>query len=182
MIKKDLLNLRKNYINRWIPIISKPTENFLTNILNEEKPLNCLEIWSAVGYSSLFIANLISLRWGKLISFEITPHSYKEALENMYNFYINNITFYNLDFSKAPLNNLLSKKIDFVFVDAQKKDYLKYFKRIYKHLASWSTIIFDDVYMYHNKIQSLYSYIQKNQLNYKFFKLEDNDGILLINF
>ena len=38
--------------------------------------------------------------------------------------YANNIKLYNLNFSKTPLDKILIPNLDFVFIDATKKEYL----------------------------------------------------------
>jgi predicted O-methyltransferase YrrM len=57
-----LNELRVNCKNRTIPIISEETESFLIKIIKKKKPKLCLEIGSAVGYSSIVIASIINER------------------------------------------------------------------------------------------------------------------------
>jgi hypothetical protein len=37
------------------------------------------------------------------------------------------------------------------------------------------------VIKYHNKLSSLYWYLQKKQINYKILQLEPDDGVMVIN-
>jgi hypothetical protein len=43
-----------------------------------------------------------------------------------------------------------------------------------------SLIIIDDVIKFHNKLDSLYEYISKKQINYQILSMEEGDGVMLI--
>lgn len=75
-----LKNLRQNAESRKIPIISIQTESFLKEQLLRYKPRYCLEIGSAIGYSTIFIASLMKERNGQVISFEVSYPAYLESL------------------------------------------------------------------------------------------------------
>lgn len=47
-------------------------------------------------------------------------------------------------------------------------------------LCPESTLILDDVIKYQNKLSSLYSFLQKNQVKYEIFETEPGDGVMVI--
>ena len=166
-----------------IPIISKNTERFIINLLEEKKPTNILEIWSAVWYSGLIMANTTKKRNGKVYSFEISSSSYLKAIQNRRTFKIWNIYFYNADFLKINLNKIINTFVDFVFIDWMKRSYLKYFLKSINHsLKGKTTFIFDDVIKYKSKLKDLYKFLEKNQIKYEIKKLDKDDGILIIKW
>jgi predicted O-methyltransferase YrrM len=57
-----LNELRNKCKQRNIPIISVATEDFLMKILKKYRPKVCLEIGGAVGYSGIFMAEIIKQR------------------------------------------------------------------------------------------------------------------------
>lgn len=179
---KSLNFLKKSCKKRDIPTISENTESFIHKTLEKEKSTNCVEIWSAIGYSIVSTARTIQKRWGKITWFEISFPSYKEAINNIYNFEIYNAKLYNIDFLKIPLNKIFNERVDFLFVDWRKKDYLKYLLKIYPFLAKWANIIFDDVIMFQNKMQDLYDFLKKHNINYQIQKTEFKDGLLYLKF
>lgn len=69
---------RQKCEQRRIPIISSNTEDFLCGILEKYEPKICLEIGSAVAYSTCFMAKKISNRNGKIYSFERSYPAYLE--------------------------------------------------------------------------------------------------------
>ncbi|HBB03394.1 TPA: hypothetical protein DCZ39_00610 [Patescibacteria group bacterium] len=71
--------------------------------------------------------------------------------------------------------------VDFIFIDGQKTQYGEYMEIIEKISSPHTVIVIDDVIKFHNKIQSLYGYLQKKQINYKILQLEPDDGVMVIN-
>lgn len=173
-------NLRELSTQRSIPIMSKNTEIFLSKLLNKHKPKICLEIGSAIGYSTIFTAQNISKRNWFVYSFEISYPIYFEALRNIKSSTTNNIRLYPMDFSKVELGNIIPTKIDFAFIDGQKSQYANYMMKIQDILSNTSIVLIDDVIKYHNKLHSLYEYLEKNQINYQIFQLDDDDWVMLI--
>jgi predicted O-methyltransferase YrrM len=139
-----------------------------------------LEIGSAVGYSSIVIASIINERGWKLYSFEIWYVAYLEALSNFLKSNLTNILLYPFDFWKIDIKKFFKDHLDFVFVDWQKSQYGNYMQNIENALNQETIIVLDDVIKYHNKLNTLYWYLQKKQINYKIFQIEHDDGVMLI--
>lgn len=177
----ELPLLRKSCEQRAIPLISTQTELLLSNILQQYRPKNCLEIWSAVGYSGIFISSIISKRWWGLTSFEIGYHSYKEALLHTHEAAALSLTLYPFDFTNIEISRLITGDIDFVFVDGQKNQYLDYLMKIEDMVGTKCILVFDDVLKYKSKLSSLYGYLEKKQIIYQIIESEPGDWIMVIH-
>lgn len=177
----NLSNLRKSCIDRNIPIISIETESFLWDLLEQHKPKICLEIWSAVWYSSIFISNIIKKWGGTLYSFEVSYSSYLEGIQNIWKYELKNLIVYPFDFLKIDIKKLIPNTLDFVFVDWQKSQYTNYLMNICDILSTKSILVCDDVIKYKHKMTWLYEFLEKKQIIYKKIKMEDWDWIILIN-
>jgi len=175
-----LKKLRKTCEERKIPIISLATEKFLWKLLRKYKPKICLEIWGAVGYSSIYMGWIINTWWGKLTSFEISYPAYQEGLQNIKEAHCYNIIWYPFDIRYVPIKKLTQQQADFIFIDGQKNQYGDYMEIIEKMSSPHTVIVIDDVIKYHNKLSSLYGYLQKKQIKYKILKLEPDDGVIVI--
>ena len=162
---ESLKELRKSCESRRIPIISLATEKFLWKLLRKHKPKICLEIWGAVGYSSIYIGWMINTRGGKITSFEISYPAYQEGLQNGKEAHCHNIISYPYDVLYAPIKKLVQAPADFIFIDGQKSQYGEYLEIVEKFRSPHTVIIIDDVIQYHNKLSSLYWYLQKKQIN-----------------
>jgi len=177
----NLTKLRDQSIQRKIPIISQATQDFLSTILKKKKPKNILEIGSAICYSTIFFAQTIKERQGVITSFEISYPAYTEGLTNIKHSKSKNITLYPFNFSKITAKKLIKNNIDFVFIDAQKSQYWNFMMKIANISNQQTTIIIDDVIKYRSKLDSLYKYLNKNQVKYQVLQIESDDGIMLIN-
>ena len=180
MMDKFFTTLRAYCEQLRIPLISRETQAFLDELLEKKRPQRVLEIWAAVGFSSIFIAQKIASRWGVIASFEIWYPSYLQALRNIEKAQMSNITLYPFDINEIQLEDFFSQKFDFVFIDAQKSQYGDYMQKIQTHLSKKNTLLLDDVIKYQHKLNWLYSFLSENQLNYKIYDTEPGDGVMLI--
>jgi len=178
---EKLKELRKSCESRRIPIISLATEKFLWKMLRKHKPKICLEIWGAVWYSSIYIGWIIKDWRGMITSFEISYPAYQEGVQNSKAANCYNSISYPYDVLYAPIKKLMQAPADFIFIDGQKSQYGEYLEIVEKFRSPHTVIVIDDVIKYHNKLSSLYGYLQKKQINYKVLQLEPDDGVMLIN-
>ena len=176
--------LRKSCIDRDIPIISHETEKLLWDLLEQHKPKVCLEIGSAVWYSSIFIANTIKKWGGVLYSFEISYAAYLEWIQNIWYFSnvynLENLIVYPFDFMKVGVKKFIPNTVDFVFIDWQKSQYANYLVNISDILSTKNFLVLDDVIKFKLKMSLLYGYLQKKQIIYKTINTEKDDWIILI--
>lgn len=177
-----LHKLRNLCVQRKIPIISQATEDFLCKEIETRKPMTYVEVWGAIGYSAIFAAALLQQRGGHVYSFEISYLAYLEWSMHIRESKLTNITSYPLDIREAPINKLLPKKADFVFVDGQKSQYAQYLETLESYLNNTTFVVLDDVIKYHNKLKSVYWFLEKKQIKYKVLQLEPDDGVMVLLF
>jgi predicted O-methyltransferase YrrM len=96
-------------------------------------------------------------------------------LSNIRQFGLYNITSYPFDFGKIDISKLIPNKLDFVFVDAQKNQYASYLEKVENITNKDTFMVIDDVIKYHSKLDTLYGYLEKKQINYKIVEMEPGD-------
>jgi len=164
-----------------VPCISSATEAYLLQHLMKYKPKNCLEIWSAIWYSTHIIGNTIKSWWWRLVSFEISHPSYMMAIYHFHQAHNFNTRLYHLNILDIDLGKLITPEtIDFVFIDGAKQEYADYLEKVLPYCAPHATLICDDVIKFHDKVKPLYEIIKKNHLTYRIIQLEEDDGIGVI--
>lgn len=175
----DLSLLRQKAVKDNVPIIKPEVEQILLRLLDETKPVNVVEIWTAIWYSSLVIANKIQQRNWILTTFEVSYPSYMEALENFHNFQQYNLTAYNLDPLLVNLKKIFTRKIDFLFIDAVMKLYLDFYLKFEDLLENNTVVLLDNVVKFKSKTLPLYEFLEKNQIDYKIFSVPPNDWVMV---
>lgn len=107
----------------------------LYNLIIENKYKKALEIGTSTGHSTIFIAWALSKTGGKVITIEIDKDRYRRALAN---FKEAGVSDY-IDARLADAHILVKEfqgPFDFVFCDADKEWYKKYFIDVYPKLLT----------------------------------------------
>lgn len=116
--------------NRWHDLnVPASDGQILHDIIVENGYTRALEIGTSTGHSAIWIAWALSKTGGKLITIEIAPDRYNEALKNIEEA---GLTEY-IDARLANAHDLvpeLEGPLDFVFSDADKNWYTNYFKAV----------------------------------------------------
>lgn len=164
-----------NEIRLWS--ISRQAGEFLRFITLSNKPKTILELGTSAGYSTLWIAAASRNYGGKVYTIELDKS--KIAMAKKY-------------FKKAGLDKHITilegnisdvlrnwkKKIDFLFLDADKENYLSYLKQLEPFLTKGSVIIADDANERKKDLQNYLNYVSKNE-KYSSFLLGIDHGLML---
>ncbi len=133
--------IRVYAINNQVPIIEDDALNFLYELLNDKTFNNILEIGTAIGYSALIFRHLFPD--AKITTVERNPNFFNIAKNNIEK----NSGNIELIFGDAAeyLKNR-KEKIDFLFIDAAKGQYLNFFKLAKPLLNEGALIISDNIF------------------------------------
>ena len=137
--------------------ISRETGEFLHNLIKQFKPQNILEVGTSNGYSTIWLASAAK-EFGKVTTIEIDENKIKLAKENFKKANLDNI---HLVYGNAlKIIPELNEEFDFVFLDAVKKDYLKYLKSI--KLSKGAIITAHNVVSHKNKMLDYLEFVKSN--------------------
>jgi predicted O-methyltransferase YrrM len=134
--------------------ISRECGEFLNNLIKQFKPKNILEVGTSNGYSTIWIAS--AAKEANVTTIEKDIRRIKLAKENFKKANLNNITIIH---GKA-LESIPDQEFDFVFLDAEKKEYLQYVKLI--KLAKGAIIAAHNVVSQKNKMKGYLEFIKNN--------------------
>lgn len=138
------LNKIKDYANKNnVPIIFPEVEQFIRVLLKISNVKNILEIGSAIGYSSLVMAESTPSNV-RITTIEKRKDMYKIAKEN-----INQSKYKDkvkiIEGDARDVIPELEDKYDFIFLDAAKGHYLEFFNDCTKKLNDEGIIVSDNV-------------------------------------
>ena len=196
-----IVGIEKESLENNVPIITKEVLNFMIFTAKGIKARNILEIGTATGYSGIFLGKIANENGGTFTSIEIDEKRYNKAVENFEKVGI-------LDKNRLILGDALEKipeiaqieenskreTFDFIFIDAAKGQYMKFFEMCYD-LLNENGIIFIDNIMFRGLVTSeekdipkryktivnrLKQFIEKLNYEYDFVLLPFGDGVGLV--
>lgn len=147
--------------------ISRVTAEFLYSLIRVQNAKNVLEIGTSNGYSGIWLAKAVKENGGHLTTIEFYEKRLSIAKENFKICNVNDVITTLQGSACMHLEYLPDDfKIDFAFVDANKAEYVKYFKFIDKHMQKGGIIACDNVLSHEEKCKPFIDDINSN-FNYE---------------
>lgn len=130
--------------------ITKETGELLNMILRLKNAKNILEIGTSVGYSTIWCAEAIAKKSGKIITIEQDPEKIRRANENFQKAEIEDIVTIKEGIAIKILKELRIQEknkdfFDFVLIDADKENIIEYFDLILPMVALGGIIVTDNM-------------------------------------
>lgn len=145
----SLKEIYEKAIQNEVPIIRRETRDFLQVLLQIVKPQRVLEVGTAVGYSTLVMADVLNEVWSRndwhIDTCELDESRIKEALANFSNSpYEERITLLQGD-AASTLKSITNKTYDFIFIDAAKAQYMTYLEESIRLSHKGTVIVTDNI-------------------------------------
>lgn len=127
-----------------VPIIDAPSMHFIKQLIRIHQPKRILEVGTAIGYSALCMHE--AFPEAEIISIEKSDEMYEAAQENIKSYAKND----GINVIKGDALTILDEfskdeSFDFVFIDAAKGQYERYFQMIDPLVPSGGLIISDNI-------------------------------------
>jgi len=138
-----------------------------------------IEVGSASGFGAINMGIAFERTGGHLYTLEIDQHSVKVCRDNLQKVGLEN-TVTCIEGDALETLPTLKGDFDFIFIDALKRDYLKYLKLVEAKLKPGSVVVADNVIQSARAMQDFLDYIQ-NSPDYDTViiraSMEKNDGM-----
>lgn len=131
-------------LQRNIPVMQKEGILFLISCLKDIQANTCLEIGSAIGYSSMMmVSNVPGL---KIDTIELNQERYEEACMNIQTHHLeNSISIFHDDALTFDETKLQYAPYDCLFIDAAKAQYQKFFEKYVPYVKEDGIVIVDNL-------------------------------------
>ncbi len=120
-----------------------------------------IEVGSATGFGAINMGIAFERTGGHLYTLEIDPQMVKACRENLKKVGLENIVTC-IEGDALKTLPTLEGEFDFVFIDAVKRDYLKYFKFIEPKLKPGAVVVADNVIRSARAMKDFLRYIQES--------------------
>lgn len=140
----ELNQIEEYALERHIPVMQKEGILFLICKLQEMKAKSCLEIGSAIGYSSMMMA--LNVNELKIDTIELNDERYQEAVMNIQKHQLENrISIFHDDALTFDESKLNYQPYDCLFIDAAKAQYQKFFEKYISFVKNDGIVIVDNL-------------------------------------
>ena len=143
-----------------VPIIRRPTRELLAILLKMKRPERILEVGTAIGFSSVFMAENTSAKTD-ITTIENYPPRIVRAKENIVTAGMEG-RIRLLEGDAADVLKTLKGPYDFIFMDAAKGQYIHFFPEIYRLLARGGVLVSDNVLQDGDVFESRYGIRRRN--------------------
>ena len=174
---KTLAELEKTQKDFWnIPRKTGVLMNMFIKMMNAK---SALEIGTSNGYSGLWLAKALKETNGRLTTIEYYEKRQSIAIENFKKCGVFDIVR-PLQGSACDILGSFddNEKFDFVFIDANKREYVKYFELIKPHLTQKAMIVADNITSHAEKVQTFIDAIDRDD-EFQYEIVEVPGGILV---
>ena len=146
-IESELLkDIERESLEEKVPIVTREVLKFMIFTAEGIKAENILEIGTAVGYSGAFLAQIANRNKGQLTTIEIDDERYKRAVKNFEKMDLLNKNKLILGDALEEIPKLnKNEKFDFIFIDASKWQYMKFFQMCWELLNEKGIIFIDNL-------------------------------------
>ncbi len=175
---------RKEFLEKfpWTEMCTTAEDAMTLRILIESRRAKyAVEVGGNIGYGAIQMGIGLERTGGKLLSLEIDAANVKTARKNLEAVGLDKaVTVIEGDALKVLPT--LDKGVDFVFIDALKRDYLKYFQALEPKLAAGATVVADNVIVSARAMADFLSYVQTSPIYDSVViraSMHKNDGMLI---
>ncbi len=165
----------KNEIRAWA--VPHRSAEVLRMFVLASKPKTILELGTSFGYSTIWLASGAREFGGKVYTIELTKPKIKKAAE----FFKKSGLMRYIDQIEGEVSRVLvkwNKKIDFVFLDADKQNYLSYIKKMEPHFKKGTIIIADNATDFAPLMKSYLKYVTTSPCYHSYLLNVDN-GLMI---
>ncbi len=145
--------------------ISRDTGLFLSKLVLKNKPEVIVEVGASNGYSTIWLAQAAKEVGAKLITYEFVPEKVRDLVSNLQKTGLIKYVEIIPDDANKRLGEL-NEKVDFVFLDGRKNEYLQQLKLLEPKLKPGAIIIADNA-ISHKHAMSDYLYYVNHDEKYK---------------
>ena len=172
-----LTELEKTQHDFWN--IAHETANFLSILIKASNRKNMLEIGTSNGYSGIWFAKALKENGGYFTTIEFYDKRQNLAKEYFKTCEIDDITTFLQGSAIQVLENMPeTQEFDIVFIDANKKEYIKYFNLTDKMLKKGGIIVADNITSHAEKVKEFVDAIEADE-RYQVQVLNLPAGLLL---
>ena len=170
-----LRKIEKRAHNEFLPIVGPEKGRILAEEIRKAKPKSVLEVGTLIGYSAILMGQELD-NSAQIITIEIHADEVKTAEENIRKAVIPpKVEVITGD--AIQVIPQLKTVFDFVFIDAEKKEYLDYLRLAENKLHKGTVIVADNAGVFANQMADYLDYVRTSGKYRSRYVAVDVDGL-----
>jgi predicted O-methyltransferase YrrM len=141
--------------------VARPVAEKLYDLVLKYKPATILEVGTSLGYSTIWIAEAARQYGGKIITLEHETSKILKTQKLFDELELQN-TVILIETDARKFLESFDKQIDFLFLDAMKREYIDYIKLAERNMPSGALLLADDVVTWRRKLDNFFEYIESS--------------------
>jgi predicted O-methyltransferase YrrM len=159
-VESILRKIEKRAHNEFLPIVGPEKGRILAEEIRKSKPKSVLEVGTLIGYSAILMGNELDST-AQIITIEIHGDEAKTAEENIRKAGIR-AKVEVITGDAIQVIPQLKAAFDFVFIDAEKKEYLDYLRLAEDKLHEGTVIVADNAGIFANQMADYLDYVRNS--------------------
>ncbi|MGG2015326.1 O-methyltransferase [Bacillus sp. S10(2024)] len=143
--------------------VSKEMGQFLSIMVKMCEAKHILEIGTSNGYSTLWLANAVVEMKGTVTTVELSSKRVAEANENFQKANLTNYIHIHNQEAGAFLSEQLDKSYDFIFLDAERTQYLWWWEDLKRILMPKGIIVVDNATSHAEELQNFFDLVEEEK-------------------
>ncbi|HHV64388.1 MAG TPA: O-methyltransferase [Peptococcaceae bacterium] len=139
-----LLEMEKVALEETIPVVTPAVGNFLQMLVEISGARSILEIGTAIGYSTVYLARGARQTGGKVLTLDMNKGRLQRAVEYLQKAGLADLVEFSAENALKYLPRL-SRQFDLIFVDAAKGEYQEYLELLIPLLVPGGLLVVDNV-------------------------------------
>jgi predicted O-methyltransferase YrrM len=169
--------LPKNEIRAWA--VPRRSGEFLRSLALTRRAKIVLELGTSFGFSTLWLADAMRHTKGKVYTVELT----KPKIEAARTYFERAHVAKHIEQIEGSCFDVLrrwNRKLDFVFMDADKMNYYKYMKLLEPHLNPGAVVVADNATDFKHLMRDYLRYVSSSP-RYHSYLLDIDNGLMITN-
>ncbi|NLI93419.1 MAG: O-methyltransferase [Peptococcaceae bacterium] len=139
-----LLEMEQAALEETIPVVTPGVGNFLQLLVETTGARSVLEIGTAIGYSTMYLAKGVTKTGGKVVTIDMNRGRMERAIEYLRRAGLDAQVEYKIENALHYLPRV-SEPFDFIFIDAAKGEYPQYLDLLVPLVRTGGILVVDNV-------------------------------------
>ena len=177
-ISNILAKIKEEDLVQSVPSVSKLNGQLLYSLVLASGAKNMIELGTARGYSTIWIAAALEKTGGKIVTIDYSEPTLRDAEEHFRLAHLESHIETRLGNARIHLKEFAPESIDAIFLDCEKKATAEFFRTSWELLRPGGWILVDDVRKFAYKMEGFFETLADMGVEYEMLDTDPDDSVI----